>query len=145
MIDGQTILAIEQDQNLKIDFLVLKHQMNNEDILIIRQPLAPVAESVIVAAQFIVLTGILSILVGGVWAFFFAKRFTLPILELNRIAQSMSQLNFAQKCTINSNDEIGQLGNSINHLSNQLDTAISELNQKNLQLMANVNKRTNTG
>jgi two-component system sensor histidine kinase VanS len=91
-----------------------------------------------VAAQFIVLTGILSILVGGVWAFFFAKRFTLPILELNRIAQSMSQLNFAQKCTINSNDEIGQLGNSINHLSNQLDTAISELNQKNLQLMADV-------
>lgn len=140
IIDSQTILELEQDQNLKIDFMIFKHELNNGDILIIREPLALISESVTVAAQFIVLTGILSILTGCIWAFFFAKKFTLPILELNRIAQSMSQLNFSQKCTINRRDEFGELGRSINHLSNQLDTAISELNEKNKQLMADVEK-----
>jgi len=140
IIDSQTILEMEQDQSLKINFMVLKHQMNNKDVLILRQPLAPISESVTVAAQFIVLTGILSILAGCFWAFFFAKKITLPILELNRIAQSMSQLNFSQKCTMNRSDEFGELGKSINHLSDQLDTAISELNQKNAQLMADVEK-----
>lgn len=140
IIDSQTILELEQDQNLKIDFMILKHQLNNGDILIIREPLALISESVTVAGQFIVLTGILSILTGCIWAFFFAKKFTLPILELNRIAQSMSQLNFSKKCTINRRDEFGELGRSINHLSNQLDTAITKLNEKNKQLMADVEK-----
>jgi len=138
VIDDQTILQMEQDKNLRIDFMILKHQMSNEDLLFIRQPLAPISESVTVAGQFIVLTGMLSIIIGCIWAFFFAKKFTLPILELNRIAQSMSRLNFSQKCTMNRRDEFGELGKSINHLSDQLDTAISELNQKNTQLMADV-------
>lgn len=140
IIDSQTTLELEQDKNLKIDFMIFRHQLHNGDILIVRQPLALISESVTVAGQFIVLTGILSILTGCIWAFFFAKKFTLPILELNRIAQSMSQLNFSQKCTINRQDEFGELGRSINHLSDQLDTAISELNEKNIQLMADVEK-----
>jgi len=140
VIDDHTILEIEQDPDLKIDFLVIRREMLKGDLLVINQPLSLVSESVTVAAQFIIFTGILSILAGCIWAFFFAKRFTLPILELNRIAQSMSQLDFSQKCTINRNDELGELGKNINHLSNQLDTAISELNKKNQQLLADVEK-----
>lgn len=139
-IDSKTVLETEQDQILKIDFMILKHEMNDGDVLVIKQPLALISESVAVASQFIIFTGILSIIIGCIWAFFFAKKFTLPILELNRIAQSISKLNFSQKCTINHKDELGELGKSINHLSDQLDTAISELQQKNKQLMADVEK-----
>jgi two-component system sensor histidine kinase VanS len=137
-IDSRTTLEMRQDYDLKIDFIFLEHQLQNDDILIIRQPLAPISESATVAAQFMVFTGLLSILVGCIWAFFFAKKFTRPILELSHIAQSMSNLDFSQKCTIDRSDEVGELGKSINHLSNQLDTAISELHQKNKQLMADV-------
>jgi two-component system sensor histidine kinase VanS len=139
-IDKHTVLKTQLDPGLKIDFILLEHQLRNGDILLLRQPLAPVSESATVAAQFMLFTGILSILLGCLWAFFFAKKFTHPIFELSRIAQSMSRLDFSQKCTINRNDEIGRLGESINHLSDQLDTAISELNQKNRQLMADVEK-----
>jgi signal transduction histidine kinase len=140
VIDNRTTLEMEHDQDLKIDFMVIRRQMKNDDILIIKQPLTLVSESVSVAGQFIIFTGILSVVAGCLWAFFFAKKFTLPILDLNRIAQSMSQLDFSQKCIINRSDEIGELGKSINHLSYQLDTAISELSQKNQQLMADVEK-----
>ncbi|WP_378954547.1 ATP-binding protein [Pelosinus sp. sgz500959] len=140
VIDNQTVLEVEQDPDLKIDFMILKHQLKNEDILILKQPLAPVFQSVTVAAQFIILTGILFLFAGCMWAFYFAKKFTHPIIELNRIAQSMSQLNFSQKCIITRSDELGALGKSINHLSDQLDAAISELSEKNQQLMADVEK-----
>lgn len=140
IIDSRTAIVMQQDLDLKIDFIVLERLLSNDDTLLIRQPLAPVSESATVAAKFMVFTGILSILAGCTWAFFFAKRFTSPILELSRIAQSMSQLDFSQKCSIASSDEIGELSKSVNHLSDQLDTAISELHQKNLQLMADVEK-----
>ncbi|WP_207856788.1 sensor histidine kinase [Lucifera butyrica] len=139
-IDNNSVLEMQRDTDLKIDFMVLRRQLKNNDALVIRLPLAPISESATVAAQFMALTGVLAILAGGIWAFFFAGNFTRPVRELNRIAQSMSKLDFSQKCTINRRDEIGELGNSINHLSDQLDTAISELNRKNQQLMADVEK-----
>lgn len=139
-IDSQTVLKNLHDPNLKIDFMMLEHQLNTTDTLIIRQPLAPVSESATLAAQFMLFTGILSILAGFIWAYFFSKKFTLPIQELSKIAQSMSKLDFSQKCTINRCDELGELSNSINHLSSQLDAAITELNLKNKKLMADVEK-----
>ncbi|WP_094606085.1 Adaptive-response sensory-kinase SasA [Sporomusa silvacetica DSM 10669] len=140
IIDSQTVLEMQLDQMLKIDFMVLERQLMNGDILIIRQPLAPMSESAIAAAQFMSLTGFLTLLAGCVWAFLFSKRFTQPILDLKQIAQNMARLDFSQKCRVNQDDELGELGNNINHLSDQLDTAISALNQKNQQLLADMEK-----
>ena len=140
VIDNQTILDMQQDSNLKIDFIVLEHQLKNQDTLLIRQPLAPISESATVAAQFMIFSGVLLLFAGCIGAFIFAKKFTKPLVELNRIAQSMAQLDFTLKCTIDHADEFGELGRSINHFSDQLDTSISELNQKNRQLMADVEK-----
>jgi len=52
----------------------------------------------------------------------------------------MAQLDFSQKYTVNRSDEIGELGQNINHLSDQLDAAITDLNSKNKQLLADVEK-----
>lgn len=139
-IDSRTKLEIQHSPELNLDSVVLEYQLRNGDLLLLRQPLAPVWESAGIAAQFIAWTGLLSILLGSLWAYFFARKFTSPILELKQIAQNMSQLDFSKTCTINRTDEIGELGNSINHLSAQLGTAIAELHQKNQQLMADVEK-----
>ena len=140
VIDNRTVLETQSDPLIKIDFIVIDRRLSNGDRLNIRQPLAPLSESVSVATQFLIFTGLLSILLGCLWAFFFARRFTRPILDLNRIAQSMALLNFSQKAAIEREDELGRLGMSINHLSDQLGTAISELNIKNQQLQADVDK-----
>ncbi|MBP2665914.1 MAG: integral rane sensor signal transduction histidine kinase [Firmicutes bacterium] len=139
-IDDRTVLEMQSDPDIKIDFMVIDRRLNNGDTLHMRQTVAPISESAAVASHFMVFTGLLSILAGCIWAFFFAKRFTLPIQNLNRLAQRMALLDFSQKASIERNDEIGALGQSINHLSDQLDTAISELNQKNRQLLADVEK-----
>ena len=139
-INNHTNLEMQYDNGLRIDFMVIQRQLNNGDNLIIRQPLAPISESATVAAQFMLFTGLLSILIGCSWAFLFAKKFTLPILELSQLAQRMAQLDFTQKWTKKRDDEIGLLGKSINHLSNHLDAAITELSQKNEKLMADVEK-----
>lgn len=139
-IDSRTNLEMLRDADIKIDFMVIERQLNNGDILHIRQALSPISESAAVASQFMVFTGLLSILAGCCWAYFFAKRFTGPIVTLNRLAQRMALLDFSQKASIEQADEIGELGKSINHLSDQLDSAISELNEKNRQLLADVEK-----
>lgn len=139
-VDSVTIIDTEYDPAMSINFMVLKRQLSDGGTLIIRLPLAAVSESAAYANRFLAVSGLLAMVAGGVWAYFFARRFTAPLKELSAAAQSISRLDFSQKCAVRSNDELGKLADSINNLSTQLDKSITELNEKNRQLAADVEK-----
>lgn len=52
----------------------------------------------------------------------------------------MAHLDFSHKWTDTRNDEIGELGQSLNNLSDQLDTALTELKQANSELEVQLKK-----
>ncbi|SHH02570.1 HAMP domain-containing sensor histidine kinase [Tepidibacter thalassicus] len=139
-VDGKFVFVIRNDPRLKIDFLVLQTLLKEGDVLILRVPLAAIEESVAIANKFMFFTGILFVLMGSIWALLFSKKFTKPILELNRITQAMANFDFTKKCSIIEEDEIGELGKNINYLSDQLDNAILELNKKNEKLIKDIEK-----
>lgn len=139
-VDARSVIEIEEDSLLNIKFMVLRHELADGGILLISLPLAAVAESAAYAGRFMAFSGLLAMAAGCVWAYFFARRFTAPLEELSMAAQSMARLDFSRKCRISGNDELGKLGESINNLSARLDEAVGELNEKNRQLAADVEK-----
>ena len=60
---------------------------------------------------------------------------------MSRVAKQMSKLNFNAKVEVKSNDEIGDLGRSMNELSSKLQYSISELKEANLQLSRDIKKK----
>lgn len=126
---GDHTIDVVKDPRLSTNFLSLTSRLNNGEILILSTPIAAINESTAVANRFFLFTGLITIVLGGVAVFLYAKRFTKPILDLNEIAQGMSKLDFSKKYPVESDDEVGQLGKSINSLSDQLDKAISELKE----------------
>lgn len=139
-IDGNSVIESQHDQALNVRFMVLKRRLSGGDILVIRLPLAAVTESAAYANKFTAFSGLLAILAGCIWAYFFARRFTVPLRELSNVAAGISRLDFSQRCQIGSDDEVGRLGRSINNLSEQLNKSITELNERNRQLTADVEK-----
>jgi signal transduction histidine kinase len=131
---------IQKDIELKIDFLALKFWLKNGDILAVRTPLPAIAENVNIANRFMMFTGIVVLILGIMWAYLFSKKFTKPILELNKITQNMAKLDFTKKCIIKNKDELGELSKNINFLSGKLDSAISELNEKNQKLTEDIER-----
>lgn len=129
-----------RDPQLRVDFLTLSADLNNGDKLNLRVPLVSIKESVDVANRFILMIGSVIIVLGSILAFWFSKQFTKPIVEVNKIARNMAEFNFSQKCKISGKDEIGQLGQSINYLSGELNRAITELNVKNKKLEEDIEK-----
>jgi len=73
-------------------------------------------------------------IIAGLMMYFFSYRFTNPILEINRIADEISKLDFSHKVEITTDDEIGDLGYSINKMSTQLEISIKELQLSNDKL-----------
>ena len=114
--------------------------LNNKDYLLIDTPIEAIQESASIANKFYLFTGIITIIIGSVFAFLFSRQFTRPILELNTITKRMATLDFSKRYPVKSQDELGQLGTSINSLSEQLQTSISELKEANSKLLEDIEK-----
>jgi len=135
---GDKVIAVSQDPNLQTGLINVVSKLNNGDYLLLSTPLVSIQESAAIANRFFLFTGILTILIGCLVIYLFARRFTRPILELNNIAQKMSGLDFSTKYVSSSQDELGELGESINSLSDQLDKSISELQAANQKLQEDI-------
>ncbi|MCT4509454.1 MAG: HAMP domain-containing histidine kinase [Tepidibacter sp.] len=135
------VFELQSDKKLNIDFLALRTILRNKDILILKIPMPAISESASIANKFMVFTGLLAIIIGIIWAFVFSKKFTEPVLYINNITKNIANLNFSQKCILDTDDEFGELGKNINYLSSELDKAISSLHQENQKLEEDIERK----
>ncbi len=68
----------------------------------------------------------------------FVKQTTKPLEEMSRITKNMSKLDFSQKCEPNNILEISELSDSINEMSESLEVALVDLQQKNKKLQDDI-------
>ena len=108
---------------------------NNENInLIIYTSLDNISEtvSIINKISFHLLLG--GIIIGIIMSYLFSKKISRPIKELSKLSKKMSELNFSEKYTLNTDTEIDILGNSFNIMSSKLEETINSLNETNKEL-----------
>lgn len=137
---GEPLVLRSVDHRLNSEFINLIGLLNNGDYIFMSTPVVSIEESAQIANKFFLFTGLFTILTGLIIVFVFSGRFTRPILQLNEIAQRMSRLDFSQKYPIKTSDEIGQLGQSINSLSEQLEGSIMELRDANEKLRQDIER-----
>ena len=132
-----------KDRNNELNFILLTAKLDNSYILYIRIPIAPIRESVKISNNFLCLVGGFTILVGGFVVLLITRKFTEPIVELNDIAKRMSNLDFSKKFRIKDNDdEINELGKSMNKVSEKLENTINQLKRNNTKLERDIEKKS---
>lgn len=112
---------------LNTPFMIYKDATNPDYIVYVMRPAQSINEVVMVAGQFFRNIAIIAILSGLVFSYIYSRRFVNPILNLNKIAKHMAKLDFTHSYNEFGEDEIGELGRSINHLSDQLSCALRDL------------------
>lgn len=84
-----------------------------------------------------------AILIAAVIVSYVSRKFTDPILELNDIAKKMSNLDFSHKYRIKDvDDEINNLGRSINVMSDKLERTINQLRNSNIELEKDIEEKS---
>ena len=132
-----------QDQKTGISFILLKGKLKNGNTVFIRIPVLSIKESVEISNKFLYLIAAASVVIGWMGISVITQRFTNPILELNDIAKKMSNLDFSKKYKIiTTGDEINELGNSINVLSERLETTINQLKINNRELEKDIERKS---
>lgn len=131
------------DIKSNINYIFLTAILDNNYILYIRIPISSIQESVRISNNVLILIGGISIIIAGIIASFISKKFTEPITELNEIATNMSKLNFDKKyIEKDTDDEINELGKSINVMSNKLEATIKQLRETNVELEKDIEEKS---
>lgn len=76
-----------------------------------------------------------------VLSFFVTRRITNPILRLTDISKKMAEFDFDAKYEVKGDNEIEQLGEHMNQLSEILERTISELKSANNELKIDIERR----
>ncbi len=141
--NDKVIIRKFEDKSNGITFMMFSAKLDNGYQLYIRMPFASIRESVSISNNFLYLIGGFTILIGGIVVSFISKRFTSPILELNAIANKMSKLDFSHKyCVTDTDDEINELGKSINTMSDKLEKTINRLRDSNIELEKDIEEKS---
>lgn len=109
-------------------------------ILNVEATLQPIDEASQVLTLFIPYISIIVIIIGIGSAYLYSRLITKPILYINQRAQKMANLDFSEKIEVRSNDELGELSNSLNDMSINLQENMHALKETNLQLKSDIEK-----
>lgn len=126
------------DERIGSYYLELFGRINSGDFIYMSTNYQSMRESVAVSNRFLAYIGVIAVLISGILLFLIGNNFTKPIVYLTDIAKRMSQLDFEAKYPVQTEDEIGQLGQSINMLSERLEGTISELKSANNELQKDI-------
>ena len=139
--DSYDICKSVDPQN-NTEYLTMWGNFDNGDIFIMRSPLESIRSAVTIFNRFIGVVGGCVILVSVLLAWYFSKRITEPIMELATLSQKMADLDFDAKYHGNGKNELDQLGEHMNQLSETLERTISELKSANNELKLDNERKT---
>ncbi|ABX43214.1 sensor histidine kinase [Lachnoclostridium phytofermentans] len=137
-VDNKYDIYIQHDALMQMNYIDLIGILDTGFIVFIRTNMENLQASSAISNNFLAYVGIFVTVVGTIVMYFISRSFTKPILVLENIAKKMSNLDFNAKYEGKSQDEIGQLGNSINMLSEKLEQTISELKVANIELQSDI-------
>lgn len=138
--DENTI--IEKTQIGGTNSILLVGNLDNNYKVYIQITISSIEQSVNISNKLLVIVGLIAIVISGIIASLISKRFTERIVEINTIANKMSKLDFSKKYKeSDEDDEINELGTSINLMSEKLEGTIKQLRNTNIELERDIEEK----
>lgn len=123
--EGKPFVSRKRIQQFDSTFITvgvpLKYNSKVIGSVVINTSVQPIQETISILRKQLTIITLISIAIGTILSLLLAKAFTRPIIKIIDAAKQISKGDFDTKVDINTQDEIGVLGDTINNLSTQLD------------------------
>lgn len=129
------------DRFAEMDYVESWGSIGEEFYFLIRTPLESIRESVWISNSFYFYVGLTIIVISGLAIWILTKRITRPISELTLLSRKMRDLDFDAKYESRAGNEIDELGENFNRMSEQLEKTISELKSANNELQKDIESK----
>src|SRR6056297_4152448 len=120
--------------------IALIGRLDGNGYMIIEKPLSLIDQNTTVARRFIMISGLLTLILGSAAIFIVSGRITKPVVNMTKTAKAIAKQDFNEKVDYDGDDELGDLARSINHISDELDGALGELRDANAKLVEDIER-----
>ncbi len=151
-VDDSSVKILEKTDNYtlhkrkdirrKSDYLEIWGTLNTDYYFLMCIPVEGIRENVKISNEFLTYFSIMGIALSIILIWWLSKKITDPILELTELSKHMAELDFDAKYKSGGQNEIGQLGEHFNQMSETLEETISELKTANNELKKDVEQKT---
>ncbi len=132
-----------EGKNYTVTFLDCYVYLESGDCVDVNMQVSQVSSTTKISIIVSFLAVMISIVVALGVIFSYIKRITQPVDDMVKTTENMARLDFSKKCPRGTISELNSLSDSINELSSALDTALTDLKQKNKKLEEDIeNERT---
>lgn len=132
-LQGETGKSIRYSSTLEIDMLYLAIPItkNNQTLGIVRLslPLTEVNKNIGNLRRIIILATLIALIIASIISLITSLAITKPLQEMTKVSKKISKGDFSKKLKINSQDEVGQLADSLNLMSEELENKIKMINR----------------
>lgn len=109
------------------DYLVYSEVLEDGNIILVRTAYQSFENAISALRQFIRFLLVPIFIIAFIVIYFLSRSISHPLIELNRVAKKMKELDFKTKYKVLREDETGQLGNTLNELTIKLEDTINKL------------------
>lgn len=138
----QPIKLFRTKFGIKFNSIVMEISINDgkNGYVIIQSFIEPIKETTTILKQQLMVVGLISLVVGSIIAYIFAKKFSKPILEISSASKRIAQGDFNTEVSVKSKDEVAMLAKTINHMAMQL----KQTDNIKKEFMANISHELKT-
>lgn len=125
-----SLQEIDYEQNdIKYKIIIKPIKDKNGEVTYIfsMASLQPVDEAVQMIKEYYVYIVLLVLVLIFLSSFYYSKKIAKPLLQINKTTKQIANLDFSERVPVESRDEIGDLSQNINLLSNTLHSHIEQL------------------
>lgn len=132
---------IDPNTNLKSIIFYKAIRVNGEiQYIFAMSSLQSIDEALNFISQYLLYMFVIAMILIFILSFFYSKMIAKPLINMNNAATKMAELDFSVKCDIQSNDELGSLSQSLNTLSHNLESSLTELRDTNSKLIDDIER-----
>ncbi|MEK4739309.1 MULTISPECIES: sensor histidine kinase [Bacillus] len=125
----QTMDYEKNDIKYKLLIKPIKEKDGSVTYIYAMASLQPVDEAVQMVQDYYIYIVAFVVILIFLASFYYSKQIAKPLLKINDTTKKIAHLDFTEKIPITSKDEIGDLSQNINTLSNKLHSHIGQLEQ----------------
>ncbi|MEE1114306.1 MAG: HAMP domain-containing sensor histidine kinase [Eubacterium sp.] len=130
-----------QDRFSGMDYLELWGVLDNGNYYLVTCPIESISGAASVSMRFYVYVGLIAVAAGAVIIWLVTRRVVEPLQELSALSKRMADLDFGVRYESGGEDEIGQLGENFNVMSDKLESAVSDLKSANMRLQKDIDEK----
>ena len=135
--DAYTIQK-KYDDKLGLNFLEIWGRLDKGFYFLMRISIEGIRDSVRISNEFIKYICVFGVIFGSIVIWYVSRRVTQPLNRLTELSKRMADLDFDAKYTGTVKNEIGQLGEHFNRMSENLEKAYSQLLTANNELQKDI-------